>query len=280
MARVAVVTDSTADLPAELVEERDIRVVPMSVAFGAETFISRITISDEDFYARLARARELPTTAQPAPAWFAEAYADAADEGYDAVVSIHVSAALSGTVDVARRLARVAPVPVEVLDSRQVGGALALMVLDAHRVAATSAPADRVVAAAQRTRERVRSLLVVDTLDYLKRGGRLSGAQALVGRALRVKPLLGVVDGRVEVVERTRTWGRAIERLVALAEEHAAGAAARVIVTHALDPDRAGQVWERLEDRVEIDARLETVAGPIVGTHTGPGAVAIAISPS
>lgn len=280
MGRVAVVTDSTADLPADLAEERDIRVVPMSVAFGTETFISRITISDEEFYERLAAARVLPTTAQPAPVWFQEAYGDAADSGYDAVVSIHVSAALSGTVDLARRYAEQASLPVRVVDSRQVGGALALMVLDACRAAAAEADVDEVADVACRTRDAVRSLLVVDTLDYLKRGGRLSGAQALVGRALRVKPLLGVVDGRVEVVERTRTWGRALERLASLAQQHAAERPARAVVTHALDPDRAEQVWGAVDDRVEITDRLETVAGPIVGTHTGPGAVALAIAPA
>lgn len=280
MSRVAVVTDSTADLPGELVEERGIRVVPMSVSFGTDVFISGVTISDDDFYARLATARSLPTTAQPAPAWFEEAYGDCADDGFDAVVSIHVSGALSGTVGLARRIAESAPLPVAVVDSRQVGAALALMVLDAQRRAAAAADVAEVVAAAQATGQRTRSLLVVDTLDNLKRGGRLTGAQALVGKALRVKPILGLVDGRIEVVERTRTWSRALDRVATLAAEHAAGRPVRVVVTHALDRHRAAAVWRHLDARLDVDARLETVAGPILGTHTGRGAVAVAIAPA
>lgn len=280
MSGVAIVTDSTADLPSDLTEVLGLRVVPMSVSFGEENYVSRITITDEEFYARLPEATELPSTSQPAPAWFEEAYADAADDGHDEVVSLHVSAELSGTCDVARRIGAEAESTVHVVDSRQVGGGLALQVLAAHRVASDGGDPDDVIAAAEAVRERTASFSVVDTLEYLKKGGRLTGAQAIVGSVLRVKPLLHIVDGRVEVRERARTWARALDRLAALVAEHVEGAPAHVIVTHALAPDRAADLWERLEGTVDIAERLEAVIGPVVGTHTGPGALSIAVAPA
>jgi DegV family protein with EDD domain len=280
MGGVAVVTDSTCDLPRDLVEELGIRVVPLSVTFGDETFISGVTIDPGRFYDRLRTADQLPTTSQPAPAWFEEAYADCVDDGHDAVVSLHVSAALSGTVDLARHRAGSVGIPVEVVDSRMVGGSLGLAVLAAHRVAQAGGSVEEVVAAATRVRERSESLLVVDTLDYLKRGGRLTGAQALVGNVLRVKPLLHLTDGRVEVRERTRTWSRALDRMVEIVGQVAAGGPVDVIVAHAVAPDRARQLWDCLEQQVPMAERLETLMGPIVGTHVGPGAIGLAAVPA
>ncbi|GGI06903.1 DegV family protein [Egicoccus halophilus] len=277
--RVAVVTDSTCDLPVELVERLGIRVVPLSVAFGDEVLVSGVTVSDEQFYTRLATASRLPTTSQPAPVWFEEAYADCADDGHDAVVSLHVSSSLSGTVELARQRAARAGLPVEVVDTRLVGGALGLAVLRAHEVAAGGGSVAQVVAAARQASAGTCSLLVVDDLAHLKRGGRLTGAQAAVGNVLRVKPVLEVADGRVEVRERTRTWQRALDRVAERLAQRTAGRPVDVVVAHAVAPERAASVWERLEDRIEVVDRLETLMGPIVGTHVGPGAVGVAVAP-
>jgi DegV family protein with EDD domain len=280
MGGVAVVTDSSADLPPELAEERGIRVVPMYVTFGERSEISGITIDHDTFYRRLAASERLPTTSQPAPPWFEEAYADCADDGLDAAVSLHVSAALSGTVDLARDRAKEAPLPVEVVDTRLVGGSLGMSVLRAQRIAAAGGSVQEVVAAAEEVTRRSVSLLVVDTLEYLKRGGRLTGTQAAVGSVLRVKPLLHLVDGRVEVRERTRTWARALDRVAEIIAETAAGGPADVVVTHAVAPDRAAEAWQRIQERVEVRDRLEAVIGPIVGTHVGPGAIGVAAMPA
>jgi DegV family protein with EDD domain len=277
---VAVVTDSTADLPRDLAEELGIRVVPLSVTFGSETFISGVTIDHAGFYERLGAVERLPTTSQPTPAWFEEAYADCVDDGLDAVVSLHVSSALSGTVALARARAADAELPVEVVDSRLVGGSLGLAVLAAHRVAEAGGDVDEVVAAALRVRDHVTSLLVVDTLDYLKRGGRLTGAQALMGSMLRVKPLLHLTEGRVEVLERARTWRRALDRVADLVTEIGEAGPVDIVVTHAMAAERADEVWDLLEGRVEISRRLEAQIGPIVGTHVGPGAVGVAALPA
>jgi DegV family protein with EDD domain len=277
---VAVVTDSTADLPVELVESIGLRVVPLSVAFGEQSFIAGVTLSTRDFYARMAATARMPTTSQPAPLWFEEAYADCVDDGHDAIVSIHCSSALSGTVSLARDRARRVDIPVEVVDSRLVGGSLGLAALAAHRVARDGGDVAAVVAAADRVRRESVSLLVVDDLAHLKRGGRLTGAQAALGSAMRVKPLLHVTDeGRVEVLERARTTRRALDRLAAIAQETGAGRAVDVIVVHALAPELATQVWDRLAGVVEIRDRHEALIGPVVGAHVGPGAVGVAVVP-
>ncbi|MDX1657381.1 MAG: DegV family protein [Nitriliruptorales bacterium] len=279
MGGIAVVTDSTADLPLELAEDLGLRVVPLTVSFGDEEYISRITITDEEFYDRLQRSDALPTTSQPAPAWFEEAYQDCADEGLDAVVSVHLSSELSGTCDVARQIARTAPLPVHVVDSRQVSGGLAFAALAAQRRADGGADVEEIVAAARGAADRTRTFVVVDTLDYLRRGGRLSGTQAFVGSMLRVKPLLAVNDGKVELEERSRTWGRALDRLTERVRDHADGRAVDVIVANAFAEDRAGELWSSLEAAIDIGSRLDVVVGPVVGTHTGPGSVGVAVLP-
>lgn len=277
MGGVAVVTDSTADLPPDVADAVGLRVVPLSVTFGDETFISRITIDDATFYERLRASATLPTTSQPTPAWFEEAYADAADDGLDAVVSIHLSGELSGTCDLARKIAADAPLPVTVVDSRQVSGGLALMALAAQRAANDGGSVDDVLEVVRDARENVRTVMVVDTLDFLRRGGRLSGAQAVVGSVLRVKPLLGVDDGRVIPLERTRTWSRAIDRMTALAVEHAQGGPVELMVAHAMAPERAAELVARLIDALDVREHIEAVVGPVVGTHCGPGTVGVAV---
>lgn len=277
---VAVVTDSTADLPLDLADELGLRVVPMSVSFRDETFISRVTITDEEFYRRLGDATQLPTTAQPSPAWFEEAYADCVDEGLSACVSLHVSRELSGTLAAARRAGEDVGLDVRVVDSRQVGGGLALMALAAQRAAAAGASVDMVVEAAERVRSGLANYVVVDTLENLRKGGRVSGAQAMVGNVLQVKPILTVREGRIEAVERARTVKRALDRIVERVADELDGAPADVIVTHALAPDRADELWDRLRDRVSVASELTTVFGPVLATHTGQGAVAVAASPA
>lgn len=279
MGRVAVVTDSTVDLAPDDTEARGLRVVPMTVTFGDRSYISRITISDEDFYARLRESGTLPTTSQPAPAWFEEAYADAADDGASGVVSIHVSGALSGTVDTAGKAAAEAPLPVEVVDSGQVSGGMALAVLAALDAAEAGGSLDEVAAVARDVAGRARFFFTVDTLDFLRRGGRLSGPQAVVGNVLRVKPILTVADGEVAVLERTRTWTRAIDRLVQLCVDAVGDAPCSLVVVHGLAAERAAEIGEALGSGLQVVRRAEALIGPVVGTHCGPGAIGVAVVP-
>ncbi len=277
---VAVVTDSTCDLPRDLAETLGIRVVPLSVSFGEREVFSRVSVTDEEFYAELEASDELLTTSQPVAGWFEEAWADARDAGHEAVVSLHLSDELSGTGQRARTLAPAAPLPVTVIDSRQVSGGLALQVLAAVRVAGDGGSVEEVVAAAAEVRQHTVSLLVVDTLTYLRRGGRLSTSQAVIGAALRMRPLLGVQAGRIELLDRERTWSRAIDRLVERAATAATDGPQHAVVAHALAPERAQEVLAAVRERVEVVEHLEVVVGPVVGTHTGPGAVGVALAPA
>jgi DegV family protein with EDD domain len=169
---------------------------------------------------------------------------------------------------------------VEVIDSRLVGGALGLAVLRALRVARDTGDPAQARAAVERVRDGVVGLLIVDTLVFLRRGGRLSGAQAAVGTALNVKPLLGVVDGRVEVVDRARTSRRAFDRAVELAAQRAGGSVVDACVVHASAPGRASALEARLSQHVAIATQWRASIGPIVGTHVGPGAVGLAVVPA
>lgn len=278
--RIAVVTDSTCDLPSSLAEGLGVRVVPLTVTFGGLDAVSRATIADEDFYRDLAAADELPTTSQPSTPWFDEAWADAADSGYDAVVSLHVSAGLSGTVERARARASSARLPVEVVDSAQVSGGLALQVLAAARAAHRGGDTAAVVAAAAAVRAETTSVLAVDSLAHLRRGGRLGGRHATTGTSLRVRPVLVVADGRIDLLDRARTWRRALERLVDEVERAAGDEPQSVVIAHALDDDRADELATAVRRRVAVAAELRVVIGPVVGTHTGPGAVGIASAPA
>jgi DegV family protein with EDD domain len=278
MGGVAIVTDSTADIPPDMADDRGLRVVPMTVTFGEESFVSGVTLQPERFYAMLETSVRLPTTAQPAAAWFEEAYGDAEDSGADAVVSIHLSAELSGTYNVARKVAEESSIPVTVVDSRLVSGGLALVVLAALRAAERDAAVADVVAASERVAEDVAMYFVVDDLEYLRRGGRLTGAQKVVGSMLRVKPVLTIRDGRVEPMEKVRTWSRAIERIGELAGDYAGGDDGDVVVAPARARDRAAGALESVRAHGGVRAQLETVIGPVVGVHAGPGAVGVALA--
>lgn len=280
MPGVAVVTDSTADIPAELAEKCGLRVVPMTVSFGEESYISGVTIDAPSFYERMRSAPEPPTTSQPSPAWFEEAYGDAADDGATAVVSIHLSGSLSGTCALARLIAAEAPLPVEVIDSGQAGGALALVVFAAVRAAARGASATQVATVARRVSRLARLFFAVDSLEALRRGGRLGGTQAFIGSVLRVKPILTIEGGRVVPLQKVRTWARATERLAELAGAHAAGVPSDVVVSHGLVPEVAALTRDRVLAHVDVRESLETVIGPVLASHAGPGTVGVAVAPA
>ena len=280
MGHIAVVTDATADLPDRVVRRRGLHVVPLSVTFGDETFVSGETITADEFYGRLATSRTPPMTSQPTPADFARCYAAIADQGYDRIVSIHCSSELSGTYDVARTQAPKAPLPVEVVDSRVIGASLGLAVLAAADVIAADGEVADALAAVARVRDRGVGLLVVDTLEFLKRGGRLSGPQAAIGTALRVKPLLHLTDGRVEIRERTRTWARARDRVVEIVAGLATRGPVDIAIVHAVGAQHAMELRNAITHRADAEVRFESVIGPIVGTHVGPGAIGVAAVPS
>jgi DegV family protein with EDD domain len=278
--RVALVTDSTAFLPAEEAAARGIRVVPLQVVIDGAAYVEG---TDEASPLRVAAALSsgrTVTTSRPAPERFLEAYRDAAHAGAGAVVSVHLSADMSGTHEAALLAAEAAPVPVRVVDSRVLGMALGLCVLSAAEAAAAGEPAESVAAVAEKRAAATSVLFYVDTLEHLRRGGRIGAAQALLGSALAVKPLLHLVDGRIQPLERVRTATRAIARLEELAAARAGADGADVVVHHLAAEQRAQLLAERLAARLPAARSVRVVeVGAVVGAHVGPGLLAVVVSP-
>lgn len=279
---VAVVTDSTAYLPAELVRTSGVRVVPLHVVLGGRSYAEGIEVSTAEVAAAL-RGFTPVTTSRPTPQAFLETYASLAAAGFGAVVSVHLSADLSGTVDAATLAAAQAPVPVQVVDSRSMGMAMGYAVLSAAAAAAAGADAAAVAAAARARADAARAYFYVDTLEHLRRGGRIGAASALLGSALAIKPLLALRDGRIEPVERVRTASRALARLEELAAAAAAGSAAVEAAVHHLDAaGRAEGLATRLGQRLQAHLAGEVLLvelGAVVGAHVGPGTIAVVVSP-
>lgn len=274
---VAIVTDSTGYLTDELMPA-GVSVVPVAVILEGRSFDEGTQISPAEVAAALRRKAPV-STSRPAPARFAETYARLADRGHDAVVSIHLSGDLSGTYDGACLAARDARIPVSVVDTRTVGTALGFAVREAAAVAATGAGPEEVAAAASRRAADSRTWLVVDSLDQLRRGGRIGAAQALLGSALMVKPILELSEGRIVPLEKLRTLGRAVARMAEIACAYAAGRPADVIVQHCAAEERATELASTLRAGLpNADVHLVEV-GAVISAHVGLGTLSVAVCP-
>ncbi|MDQ6934560.1 MAG: DegV family protein [Actinomycetota bacterium] len=276
--RVAVVTDSTASLPTALVAERGITVVPLQVVIGGTSY-------EEVTPAELAAALKEWTplsTSRPSPESVLAVYQRLAADA-DEIVSVHLSSELSGTFESVQLAARQSPVPVVTVDSRQVGMGTGFAVLTAAEAAAAGASAAEAGEAARRRVIGTTSLFYVDTLEHLRRGGRVGTAAALVGSALSVKPILSVQDGRITPYERVRTSAKALARLAELAVQAAGEGPVDVAVAHLASPERAGQLAERLgadlADRLQGRELVVGEIGAVLGAHVGPGMVAVTVAP-
>jgi DegV family protein with EDD domain len=285
---VAVVTDSTASLPAAVVAERGILVVPLQVVIGAQVYDEVLADGATDgatpaMVAEALREFRPVSTSRPTPSALLEVYERAAADGATEVVSIHLSGQMSGTFESAQLAAKDAPVPVHAVDSRQVGVATGYAALSAADVVAAGGSALEAVEAAHARADSATSLFYVDTLEYLRRGGRIGAAAALFGGALSVKPLLKIEDGRVANLEKVRTAGKALNRLEALVLEAAGDRQVDVCVAHLASHDRAGQLAERLGEELADNLGGREVwcteVGAVLGAHVGPGMVAVCVAP-
>lgn len=280
-----VVTDSTASLPAEVAERHGIVVVPLQVVIGAEAFDEG---SPEATPARVAEAlKEFRpvSTSRPAPALFANVYRRALEAGAEQIVSVHLSGDMSGTFESAQLAAREVQDAVRVVcvDSRQVGVATGYAAVAAAEAVAGGADAEVAAAAARARAEATSSYFYVDTLEYLRRGGRIGAAAALLGGALAVKPLLTIEQGSVATLEKVRTSAKALSRLADLAVAAAGTKQVDVCVAHLANPDRAGALAEQLGQRLaeNLEGREVWCAelGAVLGAHVGPGMIAVCVSP-
>ncbi|TAK69056.1 MAG: DegV family protein [Actinomycetota bacterium] len=275
---VAVVTDSTASLLPERAAAAGVKVVPIQVIVDDVIRDEGTEITPADVAIALRDKRSV-STSRPAPERLAAQYRELADNGATHIVSIHLSAAMSGTVESATIAARQVAIPVTVLDSRSVALGLGYAVLAAAATASAGAAPEAVAAAARDRLARTSVLFYVDTLDRLRAGGRIGAAATLLGQALHVKPLLQLSAGVVEPVEKVRTAARALARLEELAAMRAGIGEIRIAVQHCLAADRAAALAARLRDRLPR-AELEVgEVGAVLGAHVGPGMVAVVLAP-
>jgi DegV family protein with EDD domain len=265
---VRIVTDSACDLTDAEVAEHGIEVVPLSIRFGDDEYEDRSELSVDDFYAKLAASSVLPETAAPAPGKFEAAFRRQQEAGADAVVCINLSSGLSATMQSAQNAAKAADgLDVRVLDSRSITSGLGTQVLLAAEAAAGGASADEVEALATELAGRTHVVGALDTLENLKKGGRIGNAQALLGSLLSIKPILDISSGTVEEAGKARTRKKALETL----RDKVAGAGAieHVCVYHGFAPD-VDEMVSLLSDLVDRDQIRVGVIGPVIGTHGGP----------
>ncbi|GAB3593845.1 DegV family protein [Angustibacter peucedani] len=276
---VAVVTDSTAYLDPEDVQRHGVRVVPLQVVVGGTAHDEGVEITSAEVAAAL-RSWTPVSTSRPSPQAFLDAYTAAAEDGADAVVSLHISADMSGTYESAVLAARDAPVPTTVVDSRSMGMGLGFLVLDAARAAASGADAEQIAQQARERAARSKAFFYVATLEHLRRGGRIGAAAALVGSALAIKPLLVLDDGSISPLEKVRTSSRALARLEELAVAAVGDNRASVAVQHLDAAERADALAARLRERLpDLPDVVVAEVGAVVGAHVGPGMVAVVVVP-
>ena len=275
--RVGVLTDSTAYLPADLVEEFGIEVVPLEVVMGGVAH-PESDVSSSDLAAALKRWVPV-STSRPSPAAVLDGVTRLRERGADEVVVVHLSGEVSGTCAASRMAARSSDVPVHVVDSRTLAMGLGYTVLAAARAARDGADVDAVVRAAEETAAATHVWFCVDTLEHLRRGGRIGAAQALIGSALAVKPILHIVDGRVQPLEKVRTASRAVARLEELAVGAASGGRADVAVHHLDAATAADALATRLQSALPASTLVVGEVGAVVGAHVGPGMLAVVVAP-
>ena len=269
-----IVTDSTCDLPAEVISRYGIRVMPLYINIGDKGYLDGIEISRRDFYANLPTYPTHPTTAAPSPEKFRELYESLAKEGATEILSIHISIALSATLDSARGGAKeTRSLPVTVFDSRQLSLGMGFLVETAAKLAAQGRSVNEIMPVLEEQIKRTRVYAALDTLEFLKRSGRMNGIIAGLGSFLQLKPILTMYDGKPGA-ERVRTRERATQRVLQLLRDM--GALERVAILHSNAPDRVAEIRERAAALLPPDNVTAVDITPVLGAHIGPGAIGFA----
>lgn len=276
MSFVRIVTDSTADLPASIVKEYGITVVPLKVFFGEEVYLDGVTLHNREFYQKMAASKDLPTTSQPSPAEFVAHYEPLIKEGAK-IISIHISAAMSGTMQSALLAKTMLNYDgLEILDSLTVSVGLGQMVLAAARAAREGHSRDEIISLVRGIMADQQVFFMADTLDNLQRGGRIGKAQAFFGSLLNIKPILTFKDGYVYPHEKVRGRLKAMDRLTQIAYERVQGDPVQCMLVHSNDSAAIKQLQDKMLARLNITEIIVCELGPVVGTHGGPGIVGFA----
>ncbi len=274
MPGIQVVTDSACDLPAEHADKLGVQIVPLTIRFGEEEFVDRVELSDKEFWDRVVTGPDIPQTAAPSPGAFQTAFSDAADAGMDGVICINLSSKVSATYQAARTAAESVAdrIAVAVVDSRTLTMGLGLLVIEAADIAARSTHLEEVVAGVEEAATRVHVYGVVDSLDFLRNGGRIGGASHLFGSLLSIKPVLEVRDGVVEVNSKQRTRTRALQYLASKAVD--AGPLERIALADGRSTDAEEIAVMLRKAKSEHPLELSSL-GPVVGSHTGPSSLGV-----
>ena len=273
---IRIVTDSTADLPKQLAEELGITVVPVYLRFGEEVYLDRVDMSEDEFYRRLEKTTVHPSTVQPGPQDFLEVYRKLSPKA-DGIVSIHISAKLSGTCNSALMAKDMLDTkcPVEVVDSQMVTMGLGLLVIVAATMAKKGESIDKIVKEVKKTIPKIHVLCLFDTLKYLLLGGRIGKAKALLGSILSVKPMITLKDGEIVPAGQVRTRAKGIDKLLEFGQN--AKNIQDLAVVHSTTPDEAQDLAKQLGSTFDRKRIRMCRIGPALGVHMGPGALTVAI---
>ena len=279
MSGIAIVTDSTAYIPPELVRKYGLHVAPQILIWGEETLRDGIDIQPDEFYARLKTAKTMPTTSQVTIAYFKELFEKVAGEGRQ-ILAVLISSKLSGTISSAVQAKELVPqAKIEIVDSMSTAMALGFQVLAAARAAEAGRSFAEVTDVARGAAAHTGIVFAVDTLEFLHRGGRIGGASRLLGTALNLKPVLELNDGRIEPIEKIRTKAKARARLLDIVEERVKGKGnLRLATVHAGVKAEATELLEQAVARLKPIETIVAEASPVVGNHAGPGTVGLAYS--
>ncbi len=277
MKKVAIVTDSTAYLPQQYVDELGVTVIPLTLQWDGESYRDGVDIQPDEFYTRLATSNTLPTTSQATVHDFTDAFKRLLDEG-NAILTLPLSSGISGTYESAiQAKAQFGDAPIEVLDTRLVSMALSFQVLAAGRAARDGASLEECKQLALKAYDHIGVYFVVDTLKYLHAGGRIGGGKRFMGTALNIKPILEIRDGKIEAVKSVISINKALEAMVQLVENDINGRTpVRISVFHALAETKARALLESTAKRLNADEAILSYVSPVVGCHVGPGTLSIA----
>jgi DegV family protein with EDD domain len=277
MSKVTIVTDSTAYLPPGFAEKHQIHVVPLQLIWGQETFRDGVDITPDVFYTRLAQADVIPTTSQPSAAEFKDVFETLHAEGAD-ILALVISSGISGTFASAEQARRMLPdVRIEIVDSLATATELGLHVMEVAKAAADGADLAACKALAESLQARSGVVFAVDTLEFLHRGGRIGGGKRFLGTMLNIKPILEMRDGRIEALDSVRTRKKAHTHLLNILTERGQGRGYRYVSTmHANAHDDAQALLQRVTEHLDVQETFVSELSPVIGTHAGPGTMALA----
>ncbi|WP_078555631.1 DegV family protein [Bacillus alkalicellulosilyticus] len=275
MKNIRIVTDSTVDLPDEELQKYQIEIVPLSVTIEGKSYLDRIDLSAKEYVQKLKQADELPKTSQPPVGAFVERYEKLATEGYD-IISIHMTSGMSGTYESARNASELADANVTVVDSKFISVALSFQVIAAAKMAQEGRSKEEILTFLDKVRENTSLFIMVDTLEYLAKGGRLGRGQALIGSLLKIKPVASLADGVYTPVAKVRTHSQVIKFISEQYEEATKGKEVlRIGIAHVEAEPLADKVIQALTDINPCNDVIKVDTTPVISTHTGPGAIAV-----